>query len=302
MSNGRVALLDRHRRKRVGLITSVAVGAVAAAALTGAGPAQAHDIGRGHDAYFEPGNLLVSRTVYQTSPGVITPGVTVLPPGCTTGCAVATDDASYPGVWNNEAPDPSFGVTSPIYLDQLTTSGHRISTLAVPSSSADGHNAGALVTSFPSKSELGLNLSTNGKYITFMGYVAPTSALDVSNSNTPAVLDPTNPVGTSYYRAVAQVDAQGHFTFTETNAYSGNNGRAAILTNGLYYMVGNSNNGAATPTNVTTATGVEIATPGQAATTVPAEIGNFNITTVINPATGMLYTTADKAGKDNNFR
>jgi hypothetical protein len=91
MSNGRVALLDRRRRKRAGVITAVAVGAIAAA-LTGAGPAQAHDIGRGHDAYFEPGNLLVSRTVYQTNPGVITPGVTVLPPGCTTACAVATSD------------------------------------------------------------------------------------------------------------------------------------------------------------------------------------------------------------------
>ena len=34
-----------------------------------------------------------------------------------------------------------------------------------------------------------------------------------------------------FYRAVAQVDAYGKFHFTETNAYSGNNGRAAILNN-----------------------------------------------------------------------
>ena len=88
-----------------------------------------------------------------------------------------------------------------------------------------------MVTSFSSKSELALNLSTDGKYLTFMGYVAPIDAIDVSNSNTPGVVDPTNPVGENAYRAVAQVDAKGNFQFTETNAYSGNNGRAAILNN-----------------------------------------------------------------------
>jgi uncharacterized protein (TIGR03437 family) len=101
---------------------------------------------------------------------------------------------------------------------------------------------------------------------------------------------------------VAQVSANGAIQVTPTNAYSGNNGRAAILANGQYYMVGNSNNGAGTPTNVTTSTGVEIATPGQSQTTIPQQVGTFAITSVINPATGMNYTTADKAGKDNNFR
>ena len=64
-----------------------------------------------------------------------------------------------------------------------------------------------------------------------MGYLAPLNALDVSNSNTPAVVDPTDPVPGSYYRVVAEVDAFGNFHFTKTNAYSGNNGRAAILNN-----------------------------------------------------------------------
>ena len=67
--------------------------------------------------------------------------------------------------------------------------------------------------------------------LTFMGYVAPIDAIDVSNSNTPAIGDPTNSVGLNFYRAVAQVDQKGQFRFTETNAYSGNNGRAAILSN-----------------------------------------------------------------------
>jgi hypothetical protein len=39
--------------------------------------------------------------VYDNNPSILTPGVTVLPPGCTTGCVVATNDGSYPGVWDN---------------------------------------------------------------------------------------------------------------------------------------------------------------------------------------------------------
>ena len=86
-----------------------------------------------------------------------------------------------------------------------------------------------IVTSFSSKSELALNLSTDGTEVTFMGYVgAGVNALDASNSNTLGVFDPTNPVGSSYDRGVAQVDASGNLQVSETNAYSGNNGRAAI--------------------------------------------------------------------------
>jgi uncharacterized protein (TIGR03437 family) len=66
-------------------------------------------------------------------------------------------------------------------------------------------------------------------------------------------------------------------------------------------MVGNSNNGTATAPNVVGSTGVEVATPGQAANTAPAEVGNFSIAQVTNPATGTAYA-ADKLGKDNNFR
>ena len=46
-----------------------------------------------------------------------------------------------------------------------------------------------MVTSFSSKSELALNLSTDHSSLTFMGYVAPIDALDVSNSNTPGEVD-----------------------------------------------------------------------------------------------------------------
>ena len=146
-----------------------------------------------------------------------------------------------------------------------------------------------------------MNVSADGSAVTFMAYTAPANILDVSNSNTPGVYDPTNPVGTGYFRAVAQVGANGNIQITDTNAYSGNNGRAAILANGFYYMVGNSNNGAGTPANVVAAAGVQIATPGQSPSTAPTEIGTFSIAALTDPTTGMPFA-ADKLGKDNNFR
>jgi uncharacterized protein (TIGR03437 family) len=256
---------------------------------------------------FSAGNLVLSRSVYTGDPSTVVVGQ-ALPPVCPASantasagaCAgKATDNGAYASttsannIFNNNKIDGSFGVTSPIFLDQLTPSGTTVNSFAVPSS--------MIVTSFSSKSELGLNLSTDGSVITFMGYVTAPDTVDVSNSNTPTIYDPTNPSGGSYYRAVAQVGANGAIQVTPTNAYSGNNGRAAILANGLYYMTGNANNGTGTPTNVVSATGVEIATPGQAANTTPTEVGNFSITQVTNPATGTPYT-ADKLGKDNNFR
>src|SRR5262249_60659668 len=114
-----------------------------------------------------------------------------------------------------------------------TPAGALINSLEVPSSSQHGvpPTKDKLVTSFSSKSELALNLSTDGNYLTFIGYVAPLNTLDVSNANTPAIIDPSNPVAATFYQAVAQVDQHGKFRFTKTNAYSGNNGRAAILHN-----------------------------------------------------------------------
>jgi hypothetical protein len=236
---------------------------------------------------FSPGNLVVSRSVYSASPSAVTVGQQ-LPPVCGTSAsctAHATNDGTYPTVFNNAAVDGSFGITSPIYLDQLTTNGSLLNSYAVPTS--------VMVTSFSSKSEIALNLSTDGNYVTFMGYAAPVNTLDVSNSNTPGVIDPTNPVGSAYSRLVAQVDAYGNLTVTPTNAYSGNNGRAAFLSNSFYYTVGNSNNGSGTPANVVGAAGAQLVTPGTNQL-VPTELGSFSI--------AQYGYAADKAGKDNNFR
>ncbi len=134
-----------------------------------------------------------------------------------------------------------------------------------------------------------------------MQYVAPVNTLDVSNANTPTVYDPTNPAGGSVYRSVVQVGVNGAIQVTPVNAYSGNNGRAAILSNGLYYMAGNGNNGTGTPANVVASEGVQLAFPGQSLGTEPVEVGVLSISQVINPVTKLPYPP-DKLGKDNNFR
>ena len=84
-----------------------------------------------------------------------------------------------------------------------------------------------------------------------MGYAgAGVGALDVSNSDAVPAQDPTNPVtyafGSNYAfpRTIVSMDEDGRFSYTPTINYGGNNGRSALLaSNGLYYTVGNSNNG-----------------------------------------------------------
>ena len=277
------------------------------AALVTSIPAIAQD----HDSdsiHFFPGNLVVSRSVYDNNANNIVVG-TQLPPNCakTVGpCAPATNNGTYPFVFNNVIPDPSFGVTSKIFLDQITPFGFLLNSLEVPNSSQWTAHAGSnqLVTSFSSKSEMALHLSTDGSRLTFMGYVAPANTIDASNSNTPGAVDPTNPVGINFFRAVATVDRSGNFTFTETNAYSGNNGRSAILnnTNGanFFYTAGNAGNGSnPQPDGVILGAGAQFIDPSNAPESfqtpaAPTPLGSFSVT--------LLGDKADKVGKDDNFR
>jgi hypothetical protein len=280
-------------------ITALSLGAIAVSV-----PAGAQDAG----AYFYPGNLVVSRSVYDNNANNVKVGA-LLPPNCTNTvgpCVAAVNNGKYPYVFNNVLVDGSFGITSRIYLDQITPWGFVVNSLEVPNSSMKrvGSESNQLVTSFSSKSEGALNLSTDGKLLTFIDYVAPVNTIDVSNSNTPGAVDPTNPVGPSYYRAVATMNHAGKFTFTETNAYSGNNGRAAVLnnTNGadFFYIAGNAGNGAnPQPAGVVLGAGAQFIQPANAPesfqnVTEPTPLASFSVTE--------LGDKADKIGKDDNFR
>jgi hypothetical protein len=252
---------------------------------------------------------LVSRSVYDNNPANVVAGVTMLPPNCLpANCVTATDSGAYPFVFNNVLTDGSFGITAKIVLDQLKTSGKFVNSLEVELPDSREHRGDPtgtqIVTSFPSKSEIALNLSLDGRVVSFMAYLAPVNALDVSNSNTPGVVDPTNPVPGSFYRMVADVDARGRFHFIKTNAYSGNNGRAAILNdkNGanVLYTAGNAGNGAnPQPNGIIIGAGAQIMTDERTPVAaqnpgLPTPVGSFNIT--------QLGLKADKIGKDDNFR
>jgi hypothetical protein len=289
------------RLRRFALLFAI----ISVAALTGVLARTA----QGDSAFFLPGNLVVSRSVYVDT-GTIVQGTTVLPPACSpANCptpVIAVTDGTYPYVFNNDLIDGSFGITSKIYLDQLTPAGALVDSLEVPNSSQNGvpPTKDQMVTSFSSKSEMALNLSTDDNYLTFMGYLAPIGAIDISNSNTPAIFDPSNPDGLSNYRVVAQVDQHGKFHFTKTNSYSGNNGRAAILNNSLganlFYLSGNAGNGGnPQPDGIIAGAGAQIVSPeikAEVAQTpgVPMPVASFNIT--------QLGDAADKIGKDTNFR
>jgi hypothetical protein len=295
----------KHHARR--LTSAKAIAILSLTALATSNPAGAEDHDHTHVRFFS-GNLVVSRSVYDNNASNVTIGA-LLPVNCasTVGpCAAAINNGTYPFVFNNDTIDASFGITSKIFLDQITPSGFLLDSLEVPNSSLKNvrTESNQLVTSFSSKSEMALNLSTDGKLLTFMGYVAPINTLDVSNSNTPGVIDPTNPVGVNFYRAVATVNRNGKFTFTETNAYSGNNGRAAILNNSnganFFYTAGNAGNGGnPQPNGVVLGAGTQFIDPSAAPESfqtpaAPTPLASFSVTE--------LGDKADKIGKDDNFR
>ena len=243
---------------------------------------------------FHPGELLLATSTYQNDPNIVA-DQTNLPPGCgstSDPCSKAVTDGNYPEVFNNGTVDGSFGVTSELTLDELNPAGQTIGTIAVPTNQ--------MVTSFSSKSEMALNLSPEGNTVDFMGYAAAPDMVDVSNSNTPGVNSTPNTIVPTYYRVVAQLAKDGKFHFTLTNAFSGDNGRAAITNDepggGVLYMAGNS---ADSDANFIESAGAQITLPSPWDESAqrpgaPTPVGSFSIAQLPN-------TKADSS-KDNNYR
>jgi hypothetical protein len=286
--------------------TTLFAGCAAVALCVGAFPAHAAK------NVLQPNTLIVSTTTYDRTTGPISKlqvGTTL--PSTATATTQAIVGNNYVTTWNNSTVDPSYGVTSAITLLQIDPASSAVQgKINVP--------PGQVVTSFPSKSELSLHVSGGANpVLTFVGYGgAGVGAIDVSNSDAVAGQDPTNPVtfafGPKYAfpRTVVSMDAHGNFSYTPTIDYGGNNGRAALLgSNGLYYTVGNANNGNATtfgPSNgtnpdVTETTGLDVVNPINAQNVqvnIPA--GN---SAEIDPLVQYIFKNkADKPGKDNNYR
>jgi hypothetical protein len=123
----------------------------------------------------------------------------------------------------------------------------------------------------------------------------------------------THAFGTGYAfrRTIVSVDEKGSITYTPTDDYGGNNGRSALMgSNGLYYAVGNANNGnAATfgPSNgtnpdVTETTGLEVVNAINSSV-VNVTIGSAT-SAEFDPLLQFTFPPAkpDKPGKDNNYR
>jgi len=271
------------------------------------------------------GDLVLTSSFYAGTATPIFPGVTKLPGANSTTTVLATNDGTYPTVFGNNAKDASFGITSPIFISTVNSrTGNIVDNYNLTDiASKLGIN---IVTSFPSKSELAINQSTDNKALTLMAYATTSGLLDISNSNTPGLnVDTTNPTygfSAPTYRAVVQINSDGSLKVTNTNAYSGNNGRAAILNTATnkYFMVGNAgNSGKPAPSatiisQLSDNTGVQTITPGSSSanTTVIGQTqgttGNatgyqhgFSVA-LINPVTNAAYGPADKTGKDDNFR
>jgi hypothetical protein len=270
---------------------------------------------RADEPFLVPNSLVISSSTYDSSRGALASlkvGTTL--PNSATATTAAISDNNYVTVWNNASVDGSFGVTSPIRLSVVEPhSGHEFRSVWVPTNQ--------VVTSFSSKSELGLHISRDreGSHLVFVGYArAGVGALDVSNSDAVAGQDLTNPVtfafggDYAFHRTIVSMGADGRFFYTPTVNYGGNNGRSALLgSNGLYYTVGNANNGNAAafgPTNgtnpdVTETTGLEVVKPinsWSASALIPAG-SSAEVDPLMQFALGK-NGALDKPGKDNNYR
>lgn len=226
---------------------------------------------------FIPDTLVVSRVVYNGDTNPARAGET------------------FPTIFN----DPNVsGIQGSIFLDTYLPEpfSPRLRSFPLTQDSALGPTI--ITTSFSSKSEGSLHLSTNGQFLTYMGYVGPVGAEGVSNSETtlPAA-QITGEAPPFFDRAVALVKYDGTFLVQDENdAYSGDNPRGAISIDGTqFYMAGNADS---TENKTTPVTG-----PG---TTIGARLGHPGSSASIQLGTYLATDRPDESAKqhikDNNWR
>lgn len=318
-----------------------ALAATAVAALAVAPAAGAHGISRfggfdHHQSSLQPNSLVISGTVFPSdginlTSGQALPYVDSFVGGPekkaleTSKTATLSDwepetfaqaviGGQYPEVFNNASADGSFGVDTPIDLWNVSLGGRPLGGVRVPTNQ--------MVTSFESKSELAVNVATNGHSLSFSGYAAPNGSVDASNSNTPGVFDFTNPdvagenspyTAGGYYRVAGDLSSDGRWTFTDTNSYSGDNERAVLLdsADNEFLAAGNDNNGASnkvTSPALATLAGNVFSSLGEdtGAQSYPESFQPQSAQSPLTPPTtlagALSFSPSDKAGKDTNFR
>ncbi len=210
---------------------------------------------------------------------------------------------SYPLIFNDAGVT---GIQGSIWIDQfnsvpasavagtvsLPSTGSYISTFPTPEPGS------YITTSFSSKSEGALMLSSNGSYLTYMGYQGVDELGGVSNSyslDPSAQLSPNAPP--NYDREVALIAADGSVSLTPIdNTNSGDNPRAAITTDGNeFYIVGNADS--------TTYATTPISGPGTTIGVrcgIPAYSASYQLGTYF--ATDRPDESSKQHYKDNNWR
>lgn len=118
---------------------------------------------------------------------------------------------------------------APVYLDEYTTTGTFVQSVALPTISSAGNHA--LTLSGSASSEGALTLSADGRYLVLAGYDAATGVASVSSDST-------------INRTIARVDASGYIDATTgilaNTAYKKNNIRGAVSVDGTqFWCAGN---------------------------------------------------------------
>jgi hypothetical protein len=224
------------------------------------------------------------------------PVIKALSNGFTAGDVVVSQVGN--GVTPLKSADLQHDLTAPVILDEFSLGGVLAGQLALPTTTA-GANHG-LVTSGGSKSEGGLNLSTDGHSLTYIGYdttklVNPVGTADVSK--TLAGGGPSVAVN----RDIAVINAAGTINTTTslTDAYQGDNARAAISIDGAeFFTVGNADK------TVINTLGPRFSTLGASTSTLlgtvtgtPSKNDNFRAVQIFN---GNVYVAKGSGGTGSN--
>jgi hypothetical protein len=163
----------------------------------------------------------------------------------------------------------------PAFIDEITPTGTAVQTIALPLvPNGLGTNNARFTSSGTSLSEGYLNLSPDGRYMTFTGYDVPV--------NTPSVAT-TTASGANNNRIVARVTYDGQIN-TETrinDGYTNSNIRSAVTVDGNSYWVGGTGTGGGTRYVAHASTG--------ASTQLSSSPTN---TRVVNISNSQLYTSS----------
>ncbi len=155
-----------------------------------------------------------------------------------------------------------------IFVDQFTTGGSRVNSLAVPASGVS-----ALIVSGSATSEGALSLSADGRYLTFAGY----------NTGLPYGSSLAGTKSSDVARGVGRLDANGNYTLAATTgtSFNKNNVRAAVSDGAGNYWAAGANSGT-----------VYMGTTAPAGA-VQAAVANTRVLNIIN---GNLYFSTGSGG------